>query len=404
MRRFTRFSPGLLLGAAFGCGEDGSTPTAPSSSAAATATAVYTQVTVGARHSCALASNGRAYCWGTAVDGQLGIGPTPPLSAGTPTRVAGSLQFVQISAGHDYTCAVTADNRAYCWGENTSGQLGDGTTVSRPQPVPVAGGRRFRHIRAGGAHTCAITPFDRAFCWGQNGYGQLGDGTTTQRLEPVRVVGGLLLPKITAGWQHTCAITSGNKAYCWGRNEEGQVGNGSLTSRSRPAAVVGGLSVKQVVAGSDHTCGVTTLHKGYCWGAIVEDYNGQLGSGAPFGTPVPVPLAGTRRWRQANAGFLQSCGVTQANVAFCWGWNSYGQNGSGNTGIVVLSPTRVAGDLSFVGVAVAVHDPPPFSTSGYATHACGLTTDGRIFCWGSGYLGNGSGSTSLVPVQALPPT
>lgn len=211
-----------------------------------------------------------------------------------------------------------------------------------------------------------------------------------------------------AGWQHTCAVTTQGKAYCWGRNAEGQLGNGTLNGSRRPVAVSGGLSFQAVVAGSDHTCGITTLNTGYCWGALTPDYNGQLGTGGNGGSRVPVAVAGTRQWRQVNAGFLHTCGVTQANVALCWGFNFYGQNGDGGNEIIVREPTRVAGNLPFLGVAVGVNRPPPFSPSDYAIHTCGITTDGRVFCWGwnsEGQLGNGtSGPGSLTPVQALPPT
>src|SRR4051794_30885698 len=164
-------------------------PTGPADSPAQAVTAttlVWTQVTVGAQHSCALASNGRAYCWGHAESGQIGNGTTV-ISVPRPTRVSGTLQFVQISAGMEHTCAVTSDSKAYCWGSNGTGQLGDGTLTSRTTPVPVAGGRRFDRIRAGGFHTCALTPAGKAFCWGANSYGALGDGTTTRRTSPVAV-------------------------------------------------------------------------------------------------------------------------------------------------------------------------------------------------------------------------
>jgi alpha-tubulin suppressor-like RCC1 family protein len=300
---------------------------------------------------------------------------------------------------------VTAENRAYCWGDNGLGQLGDGTNAYyRYTPVAVAGGRRFRHIRAGGYHTCAINLYDKVFCWGDNGWGQLGDGTGVSRPLPTKVAGDLTVQRMIAGWAHTCAVTTQGKAYCWGRNKEGQLGNGTVNGSLKPVPVSGGLSIKQVVAGSDHTCGITTLNKGYCWGAVVEDYNGQLGTGGYGGSLVPVAVAGTRQWRQVNAGFLHTCGVTLANVAFCWGFNFYGQNGDGGNAVVVREPTRVAGNIPFLGIAVGVHKPPPFSPTGYAVHTCGITADGRVFCWGAGALGNGASESSLTPVQALPPT
>jgi alpha-tubulin suppressor-like RCC1 family protein len=407
MSTFPRFAGRLLLAAALtGCGSE--PPTAPPVDlATTTAAAVYTQVVAGGQQSCAIASNGHTYCWGNG----------PALGAGTvfqsskPVRVLGNHVFVQISAGTEHTCAVTSDNRAYCWGDNSFGQIGDGTTSLNPRftPVAVAGGHHFRHVRAGGHHTCALDTDNKLFCWGENSRGQLGVGDNVARAVPTRVLGGLTIKQFIAGYQHTCAVTTAAKGYCWGRNQEGQLGTERSSGSLKPAAVTGGLSWKQIVAGSDHTCGISTVNdRGYCWGGLSEDYNGQLGTGGFVGSRVPLAVAGTRHWRQVNAGFLHSCGVTLANAGFCWGFDFWGQNGDGGNAPVVRQPTPVSGNLSFVGIAVGVHQPPPFSTDGFAIHTCGITTDGRVFCWGwnaNGQLGNGTSNNVIrTPVQALPPT
>jgi alpha-tubulin suppressor-like RCC1 family protein len=108
----------------------------------------------------------------------------------TPRRVAGGLLFDRVSAGEFHSCGETPGNRAYCWGNNFDGQLGDRTTTERLTPVPVVGGLIFSQVSAGGHHTCGVTTANRAFCWGFNLFGQLGDGTRMDRLRPVAVVGG----------------------------------------------------------------------------------------------------------------------------------------------------------------------------------------------------------------------
>lgn len=397
MSTFQRFAGGLLLAAAlFGCGSE--SPTAPPADlATASAAAVYTQVVAGGRHTCAIASNGRTYCWGVAA---LGAGAV--FKSSKPVRVLGNLGFVQISAGTEHTCGVTAENRAYCWGDNTYGQVGDGTShTSRSTPVAVAGGHRFRQIRAGAHHSCALDLENKLFCWGDNTRGQLGAGDNAARLVPARVLGGLSIRQFIAGEEHTCAVTTTAKGYCWGRNREGQLGTVRSSGSPTPAAVAGGFSWKQIVAGTDHTCGITTTaDKGYCWGGLSEDYNGQLGNGGFGGTRALVAVTGTRHWRQVNAGYLHTCGVTLANVAFCWGFDFYGQNGDGGNASV-SEPTRVSGNIPFLGIAVGVGD-------GIARHTCGVTTDGRVFCWGynaDGQLGNGTSENIIrTPVQALPPS
>jgi alpha-tubulin suppressor-like RCC1 family protein len=159
------------------------------------------------------------------------------------------LSFRQVSAGAYHTCGVTTDDRAYCWGSNFSGELGDGTN-SGPEscsnqpcstrPVPVLGGLLFRQIDAGVAHTCAVTATDdRAYCWGINFSGELGDGTTTRHFTPVAVAGTRRFDHVNAGLYHTCGVTLAGRGFCRGANAVGQLGDGTTTDRSTPTAVAG---------------------------------------------------------------------------------------------------------------------------------------------------------------------
>lgn len=390
------------------CGDDATESTEPTAATAATA-AVWTQITVGAQHTCALASTARAYCWGHAENGELGTGTTANHLA-TPTRVSGGLSFAQISAGTEHTCAVTTGQKAYCWGSNLFRQLGNGTTASGSAPVAVAGGRLFSQIRAGAMHTCALTPTGKAFCWGGNQYGALGDGTTTTRTTPVAVLGGLTFRRLMVGGLHTCGVTTSDKAYCWGRGAEGQLGTGLQKNHPKPVLVSGGLAWRAVLPGTNHTCGITTADKAYCWGSYRTDSYTGLGTGDNSdATLAPKAVAGTRTWRQLTAGSLHTCGVTLAGIPFCWGFNFTGQNGDGTTTIATGSPTRVAGSVTFTGMATGVERLREFD-SPVAQHTCGITGDGRVYCWGDNFYGQlGTGlafpdqSRSLVPVRARMP-
>jgi len=158
--------------------------------------------------------------------GELGDGTT--VERTSPTPVAGGLTFAQLGrVGFYHTCGVTFDGAAYCWGDNTWGQLGDGTTTWEPSPVLVAGGLTFAAVSAGSYHTCGVTSGGAAYCWGGNSAGELGDGTFTQRTSPVAVAGGLMFATVSAGDSHTCGVTTGGAAYCWGDNPSGQLGNGT---------------------------------------------------------------------------------------------------------------------------------------------------------------------------------
>ena len=133
---------------------------------------------------------------------------------------------------------MTTGNRAFCWGRNQEGQLGNGTQSSSRYPKPVSGGLSFERVSAGaGFYTCAETTANRAYCWGQNSVGVLGDGTTTNRLTPVAVVGGLFFNQVSAGGAHSCGHTPEGRAYCWGADFNGELGNGTTAIIINPAPV-----------------------------------------------------------------------------------------------------------------------------------------------------------------------
>jgi alpha-tubulin suppressor-like RCC1 family protein len=201
-------------------------------------------------HTCGLTLGGSAYCWGTNGSGEIG-GPTSdacalPLSkkstvpyALAPVAVSGGLTFAGVSAGPGFTCGVTTDGAAYCWGDNSSGELGDGTITNRSAPIAVAGGLSFIAVSTGLRYSCGLTASGAAYCWGQNDHGQLGDGTATNRTTPVAVLGGISFVAVRTGARHTCGLAAGGTAYCWGANSSGQLGNGTTSDSYTPVKVAG---------------------------------------------------------------------------------------------------------------------------------------------------------------------
>jgi alpha-tubulin suppressor-like RCC1 family protein len=389
--RLASLLAGTLLVALAGCDDAGS-PTGPESPPALATTAAtslsFRQLSAGS-HTCGVATDERAYCWGA---NSFGIGDGTPLQRLAPVAVSGGLAFVQVSVGVTHTCGVTTDSRAYCWGDNEMGELGDGTITLSWVPVAVAGSRRFRRIVAGYRHTCAVTSFDVAFCWGDNSWGQLGDGTVTERRTPVRVAGGHSFRQVFPGGQHTCGLTADHHAYCWGDNGFRQLGDGTLASgRLKPVAVAGGLLFYQMSAGTMHNCGVATGSVAYCWGL---NRDGRLGNGTTSRRGRPTAVAGGLRFAGLNAGVQHTCGLTTTGGrAYCWGNNVYAQLGDG-TRTTRLTPVAVAGGLFFDTI-----------DGGYR-HTCGVTSSNAAYCWGDngwGQLGDGTTTTHATPVAVAGP-
>jgi alpha-tubulin suppressor-like RCC1 family protein len=215
---------------------------------------VFRSVVPGWLHTCAIATNGAAYCWGDNTNGQLGTGFTDTDVHLDPLLISFTEQFEQIAVGARSTCGITIDHRALCWGFNGTGQLGDGTRTQRSAPVQVASTQKFVAIamasgfsggtttnpplntQGGNAHTCAITEAGVPYCWGWNGNGQIGDGTTIDRLVPTLVQGNLILSTIALGGTSSCGMLD-KSIWCWGSNSSGQLGNGTRTNSLVPVPV-----------------------------------------------------------------------------------------------------------------------------------------------------------------------
>jgi alpha-tubulin suppressor-like RCC1 family protein len=315
----------------------------------------FRAVSAGFMHTCGVTTDDRVYCWGWNSGGELGIGTAtgPETCDGNeadfpcssqPVAVKGGLRFRNVSAGSAHTCGISTDGLAYCWGNNSYGQLGDVSTTRRLTPRLVAGGHQFRSLSAGSSHTCGVTVDYRAYCWGSNSDGQLGDSTqVARRLQPVRVAGGRQFQQLDAGSWHTCAIASGNRAFCWGKGDLGQLGTGRIHPKSYwPRRVAGGLSLDRVTAGRSHTCAEATDNRAYCWG---YNYEGRLGDGTQTQRLAPVPVAGGLFFAQLTTGDDHTCGKTPAAAAYCWGDDRFGQLGNGEVEGWQLTPSPVTGPL-----------------------------------------------------------
>jgi len=362
-------------------------------------------LSAGTDATCGLIAQGRAYCFGRAL--LTGIAkdtacfnddPTTATEGCTliPLRMGQTQNFVSVTVGDSVACAATADNRAYCWGSQQYGALGNGVskggTSLTPALVIGAVSRSavsLDRVSAGGNHVCGLTPGGAAWCWGKDSLFQLGtgDGRTVNSTTPIPVTGGLTFSSISAGHDHTCALTSVGVAYCWGSNLSGQLGTGGDFASDAPTAVAGATTFTQISSGFGHTCGIAPGGAAFCWG---DNSSGQLGDSGASGSEsdVPVAVANGLRFKSISAGFASTCGVTTGGAAFCWGDNSYLQLGAGGSGSSSPSPVG-GGHTDFVSVTVGKR------------HACATATTGGAFCWGSNMLG-ALGNELQAMVQATP--
>ena len=284
-----------------------------------------------------------------------------------PTPVNGVTGVAQISAGAAHTCAVLNTGHIYCWGDNSFGQLGNGTRVTSTFPVEVSGITNAVNVTAGYIHSCATLSNGTAVCWGSNRSGQIGDGIGKGRVAPTPVVkadpdGGSPIPltgvaKLTAGYGHTCALMLDKTVDCWGSNQFTELGTPSITdSFTNVAAPVPGLAgVVNVDTSYLHTCAVTAAKKTYCWGHNTQADTGvttSAGTGVePTYTPTvnaPTLVTGLADATDVTTGNGYSCallakvGAAKSGAINCWGFGGNGQRGDGTT-VKGLSPIAVWG-------------------------------------------------------------
>jgi len=280
----------------------------------------------GGLHTCALTRSRQVKCWGAGGNGQLGDGTGADRTS--PTPVLALDDAVSLDSGNWHACAVTAAGGVRCWGDNGNGQLGDGTTTQRLAPVDVVGlSTRAVAVATGHHHACALLNDGTVRCWGDNGSGQLGDGTQTQRQTALPVMGLSDAVAIAAGHGHTCAVTTAGAVRCWGANANGQLGDGTTAMRLTPVEV-GGLSSGAVAVaagdGDSHTCAVMEEGTVNCWGA---NANGQLGDGTTVARALPVSVSGLTAGVRVAAGEKHSCVLVKSGAVACWGNNDAGQLG-----------------------------------------------------------------------------
>ncbi len=375
------------------------------------------KIALGHGYSCALLENGNAKCWGLNNNYQLGDGTRA--NRLVPAYVKNGSSYLSkvtdISAGYNHTCAATEDSLLKCWGENSTGQLGNTTSVtsSAPVDIAIAGSKKqpllnidnVKQVAAGPHHSCAVLHDKTVKCWGRNDNAQIGSGAVTAGTSPQPPVSVGNIDNavyVSAGEKHSCALLEDKTVKCWGRDQNGATGNPNRVGASQtlvPARVTGLSNVVQlVVSKGTHSCALLADSKVKCWG---ENGAGQLGNNAqgfPLYSATPVyvhtsktdssPLSGVK---QITAGIRHTCAVLNDNTVKCWGYGNNGELGSYTAGLGVFyvkAPVPVAGLTNIKQVVAG------------AKHTCALyNTLERIRCWGQqkdGVLGNSLSTSATV--------
>ena len=343
----------------------------------------FEAISAGESHTCALDRAGKAWCWGDNVYAQLGIGDDHSLYEVAPTAVRGDRRYSAISAGDPFTCALDIAGRAWCWGwQADDWPMNEGTMGEyQTSPVMVPGGRRFTSIAVTEDHACARDASRRAWCWGNDDLGQLGDGTAGGDAvwEPAPVAGGHRFSAVSG----SCAIDEQGRAWCWGAGEHGQLGGGpgSEAAADSPVAVAGSERFAVVSTGFDHTCALNESGVAWCWG---NNHHRQVGGGQTANETVFTPHTVDAKYAftAVSAGRAHSCALDAAGQAWCWGSDVTGQLGAGTAGANTGVPVRVEGLPAATSVAAS------------GNHSCAVDTGGQAWCWGSDDSGQSAMGTT----------
>lgn len=334
-----------------------------------------TAIAAGPYHSMALSGGGSVVAWGLNNHGQLGDDTNA--SRATPAPVSGLTGVVSISTGRGdpretsgMSLAVRDDGTVWAWGDNGSGQLGDGRSLFRSTPTPVvtltdmvsvaAGGFRAG-VDLGGGHSVAVKRDGTVWAWGHNGFGQLGDGSSVARSTPARVPGLTGITAIAAGKFHTLALGNDRMIWAWGYNVSGQLGDGTSTNRSTPVRVSGIGDVVAVAAGSYHSLALRSDGTVWAWGS------GDLGNGTRT-SATPIRVSSLVDVVAIAAGDGHSAAVRRDGTLWTWGFNSHGQLGDGTHEARPL-PVRV--NLTEIAAA-----------SAGVRHTLALRRDGTVWVLG----------------------
>ena len=336
---------------------------------------------------------GNVWSWGDNQYGQLGNGTTT--SSNVPIETSGAGQTIAVAAGGLHSLALQSDGTVLAWGNNDNGQLGDGTNTDRSLPVQVIGLTGITAVAGADENfSLALRNDGTVWAWGENSYGQLGNGSSgngADRNVPVQVTGLTGAIAIAADYRHSLAVRNDGTVWAWGSNDSGQLGDGTHTDRATPVQVSGLAGVVAVAAGKYYCLALRNDGTVWAWG---NNGYGQLGDGTTTNRDTPVQVSGLSGVVAVAAGLYHSLALTSEGTVWAWGDNTYGNLGIGTSGYSTSTD---------VAVAVSLPQGAVFhSIAGGGWHSLAIQDDGTLWIWGLnsfGQLGDGTTTDSSLPEQ-----
>lgn len=344
----------------------------------------FQSIYAGAEHSCGLTALGRAWCWGSNNSGHLGNGDQSRKNQPSPVRVVldPGISFEMLALGGELSCGLTKDRAVWCWGDNRNLALGRDNSTLEISATPLRlDDRSYQKLSVMESAVCGLDDEGFAHCWGLNSSNhELGDPDVDEdSATPVAVSApeGKSSPvafiELHHGRYHSCGLTALGEAYCWGTNWRGQLGDGTTNGRARPFEPLSGVKVTALGLGAHYTCALTAEETTYCFG---DNEHQQVEEGGAPRSELPAERFDETVFVPASfaLGLRHGCALDADDRAHCWGSNEYGQLGRPtNENIAGLG--EIEGDLRFEAL-VSGDD-----------HVCGLATDGKTYCWGQNYNG-----------------